>query len=103
MKKLLLPAAIAAMMGVGAYFGHATEAPTEGLSDLELANAEALADDYEEGPVFTNWKEYKIECTYTKTTYWDLGIWGHETSGTYTATVITCGYGSGSCLSAAGC
>lgn len=44
MKKLLLPAAIAALMGAGAYFGHATATPTEGLSDLELANAEALAD-----------------------------------------------------------
>ena len=43
-KKFFVTAAIAALMGVGAYFGHATEAPTEGLSDLELANAEALAD-----------------------------------------------------------
>lgn len=44
MKKFILPATLVAMMGVGAYFGHATAAPTEGLSDLELANAEALAD-----------------------------------------------------------
>lgn len=44
MKKLFLPATLVAMMGVGAYFGHATATPSEGLSDLELANAEALAD-----------------------------------------------------------
>lgn len=61
MKKLLLPATLVAMMGVGAYFGHATAAPTEGLSDLELANAEALAEDTEKSgyayvrPVHTDW------------------------------------------------
>lgn len=47
MKKLLLPAAIAAMMGAGAYFGHANATPSDGLSDLQLANAEALANDDE--------------------------------------------------------
>ncbi|MDE7236241.1 MAG: hypothetical protein K2N66_00260 [Paramuribaculum sp.] len=46
-KKMFVPAAIAAMMGVGAYFGNATATPAEGLSDLQLENAEALADDTE--------------------------------------------------------
>lgn len=45
MKKFIFPATLVAMMGVGAYFGHANATPTEGLSDLELANAEALAND----------------------------------------------------------
>ena len=43
-KKFFVPAAIAAMMGVGAYFGHATATPDH-ESDLLLANAEALAQD----------------------------------------------------------
>lgn len=41
---MFVPAAIAAMMGVGAYFGNATATPAEGLSDLQLENAEALAE-----------------------------------------------------------
>lgn len=45
-KKFFVTAAIAALMGVGAYFGHATATPAD-TSDLLLANAEALADDTE--------------------------------------------------------
>lgn len=68
MKKFILPATLVAMMGVGAYFGHATATPTEGLSDLELANAEALADDTEKPgyayvhPVHTEWYD-GCNCT----------------------------------------
>ncbi len=47
-KKMFVPAAIAALMGVGAYFGNATATPAEGLSDLQLENAEALANDDED-------------------------------------------------------
>ncbi|MDE6588139.1 MAG: hypothetical protein K2K40_07360 [Paramuribaculum sp.] len=46
-KKMFVPAAIAALMGVGGYLGNATATPAEGLSDLQLENAEALADDNE--------------------------------------------------------
>lgn len=42
-KKMFVPAAIAALMGVGGYLGNATATPAEGLSDLQLENAEALA------------------------------------------------------------
>lgn len=41
-KRFMIPAAIAALMGVGAYFGHATATPSD-ASDLLLDNAEALA------------------------------------------------------------
>lgn len=41
-KRSMIPAAIAALMGVGAYFGHATATPAD-TSDLLLDNAEALA------------------------------------------------------------
>ncbi len=43
-KKFFIPTAIAALMGVGGFFAHSSTTPVEGLSDLELENAEALAD-----------------------------------------------------------
>ena len=56
MKKLFLPAAIAAMMGVGGYLGHTTATPAEGLSDLQLENAEALAyTEYIDGSIACFW------------------------------------------------
>lgn len=55
-KRFMIPAAIAALMGVGAYFGHATATPTD-TSDLLLDNAEALADDPE-----INLPEIEIVC-----------------------------------------
>jgi hypothetical protein len=43
-KKVMIAAAIAVMAGVGAYFGNASNSPSsDGLSDLLLENAEALA------------------------------------------------------------
>ena len=42
-KKFLLPVAIATLMGV-AYLAKPATAQTEGLSDIQLANVEALAD-----------------------------------------------------------
>lgn len=41
-KKILLPVAIAALMGV-AYLAKPATAQTEGFSDIQLANVEALA------------------------------------------------------------
>ena len=70
---------------------------------VELANVEALAEDYEIGSPGTNWKEYEITCEITSSSGWDFGIWGNKDEKTYTAKVKVCGYGSGSCLSPAGC
>lgn len=48
MKKPMLVAATAALMGVALYLGHDTmTSPADAVSDLQLANAEALADDSE--------------------------------------------------------
>lgn len=43
-KKFFAAAAIAALMCAGGYFAKSATTPNDGLSDLELANAEALAD-----------------------------------------------------------
>lgn len=48
----MIPAAIVALMSVGAFFGY-TSTPDEDLSDLQLANAEALADNDELDPCVT--------------------------------------------------
>ncbi|MDE6587890.1 MAG: hypothetical protein K2K40_06100 [Paramuribaculum sp.] len=45
-KKMFVPATLVAIMGLGAYFAHATATPDH-ESDLLLANAEALAQDNE--------------------------------------------------------
>ncbi len=46
-KKLFSAAAIAVLMCAGGYFAKSATTPNDGLSDLELANAEALADGIE--------------------------------------------------------
>lgn len=56
-KKFFVTAAIAALMGVGAYFGHATATPTE-ASDILLANAEALAEDENDGYYYVKHIDY---------------------------------------------
>ncbi len=93
--KITFAAALVVVAGVTAY--HAQD--KEILSDLALANVEALADDeYVIGPPMTNWKQYRIQCTRVvgfdyilkiekTTTYWTDG----------------CGSGSGNCLKPAGC
>lgn len=53
-KKFMITAAIAALALVGSYFGKAAINHADGLSDLELANAEALADPDENGSS-TSW------------------------------------------------
>ncbi len=52
-KKLFSAAAIAALMCAGGYFAKSVTTPNDGLSDLELANAEALAKN--EGIVIIEW------------------------------------------------
>ena len=104
MKRILFSAAIAAALGAGSFAGFRALNPAERqLSDIELANVEALAEDYEIGSPGTNWKEYEITCEITSSSGWDFGIWGNKDEKTYTAKVKVCGYGSGSCLSPAGC
>lgn len=60
-KRFMIPAAIAALMGVGAYFGHATATPAD-TSDLLLDNAEALASDDEGEPVRVDCYGNSSEC-----------------------------------------
>lgn len=70
------------------------------LSDLVLANMEALASDteYEIGSPGTNWKTYRIQCTKTVGVDYVVTI-----TKTYTYWTDACGKGSGTCLSPAGC
>jgi len=83
-KKFFVPAAIATLMGVGAYFGHATATPDD-ESDFLLANAEALAQDNETDDSMTCVTEvtytggftialYCTECTF---------LWGYAEAGSY--------------------
>ncbi len=65
MKKLLMSAAIVAALGFSAYLGFRPE-PTTPLSELQLANAEALSDD-ELPPI-------EIVCPYPS----DLGGYCHK-------------------------
>lgn len=66
-KKFFVTAAIATLMGVGAYFGHATATPdTE--SNLLLTNAEAMADDTESTicsfkKVNKDEEKHKVDCS----------------------------------------
>lgn len=43
-KKIIMPAAIAALMGIGVSSSPILTSHVDGLSDLQLANAEALAE-----------------------------------------------------------
>jgi hypothetical protein len=72
---------------------------TSDLSDITIGKIEALADtEYEVGSPFTNWREYEMECTVT----WGIAFIVYlEHSYTYKTT--GCGYGTGWCLSPAGC
>lgn len=89
-------AVFAAIAGYGIYVNQKTDV----MSDLMLANVEALADDneYVIGPTGRNWKEYRIECT--RTTGFDY-ILVYTT--TYTYWKDACGSGLGFCFSPAGC
>ncbi len=66
-KKFMITAAIAALTLVGGYLGKAAINQADGLSDLELANAEALADPNEGGsseswPCWSELKDGKGEA-----------------------------------------
>ncbi|MDE6263914.1 MAG: hypothetical protein K2M11_02100, partial [Paramuribaculum sp.] len=56
-KKFFAAAAIAALMGAGGYFAKSSTTQNDGLSDLELANAEALAE--KEGVIIV---EFDVAC-----------------------------------------
>ena len=71
-KRIMIPAAIAAVMGVGAYFGHATATPA-GESDLLLANAEALADRSNEGGGSSNSWPCWSQSAKSSGGYWKCG------------------------------
>lgn len=53
MKKFVIITAIAALTIVGSHLGKTATEHTDGLSDIELANAEALADGNESGSMIT--------------------------------------------------
>lgn len=79
---------------------------TNTLSDLALANVDALANGYEIGVSGTNWKTYTVECTITNGYHFGISCGiefgcSHETSVTVTKDV--CGKGDGWCLNTAGC
>lgn len=94
--KMTFVAAFAAIAGYGVY----TNQNKNAMSDLALANIEALADnsEYVIGTIGTNWKTYRITCT--KTVGFDY-IFVNTTTTTYETDA--CGSGSGSCLAPAGC
>ena len=99
MKKNILKVTLVAAIAVFAGYNVYSSQKAVGMSDLALANVEALAgDDYVIGEMGTNWKEYRIECT--RTIGFDYGL-VITTTTTYWADV--CGYGSGYCISPAGC
>lgn len=106
MRKKMFAIMIIAVVVVSAGYNIYHTQKVVSLSDLALANVEALAGDYEIGFPGTNWKAYKIDCTITKTNH--IGIscgiefgCSHEVS--YTVTKDVCGKGSGYCFSSAGC
>ncbi|MPM09782.1 hypothetical protein SDC9_56105 [bioreactor metagenome] len=93
--KVTFVAAFAAIAGYNVYSSQKTDV----MSDLFLNNVQALAnDEYVIGDPGTNWKEYRILCS--RTVGVDYIIVGTKTT-EYWADV--CGYGSGWCLSPAGC
>lgn len=85
---------------VGIYIESRIDSSHLEMSDIVLENIEALADDneYVVGPIFTNWKTYRIECTMTIGFDYILKI---EKTTTYWTDA--CGSGAGTCLSPAGC
>ena len=100
MKKIMRVAFVAAFAAIAGY-GIYTNQKVDTMSDLMLANVEALAgsnEGYVIGPIGTNWKTYRITCV--RTVGFDYIIVDTTTT-TYEADV--CGKGSGTCLSPAGC
>ena len=96
-KKFLYGIAVLAIAAIAAMNIELSNTQNKDLSDIMLKNLEALAD-YEVGPPLTNWKQYTIDCTVT------VGFsYGVVYTHTYTYTTTACGYGTGSCLSPAGC
>ena len=67
---ILMVAIVATFAGYNLYQSQRMET----MSDLMLANVEALADDseYVIGTIGTNWKTYRVTCT--KTVGFDYGL-----------------------------
>lgn len=68
-KKLILSAAIVAVMGAASLTALTSNSQTRELSDLELANIEALTDDETENPAATcrlaaGYDDKKVPCHY---------------------------------------
>lgn len=82
MKKTLLSAAIAALMGTGIYLAESTTHQNDGLSDINIANAEALADDEGEGRL------YDVKVTK------EMEIWDEE-NGIHQKIIVTTCEGKG--------
>lgn len=98
-KKLFAALVVAAGVAFAGYNMVQSQNEKNSLSDLLMANVEALAgDEYEIGPIGTNWKTYRVQCT--RTTGIDYIIVITET---YTYWTDACGKGTGICLSPAGC
>lgn len=107
-KKLMLLSVAALFLGSGIFT--ATQLINkEKVSDLTLANIEAMTFEHGEiGPWGTNWKETTFLCTKTTSTgigitIGDIGVTLPGTQTTTTYYYTGCGAGSGSCLSSAGC
>lgn len=82
-KSIMIPTAIAVLMSVAVSFGHFAKTD-DGLSDLQLANAEALADDdeysgkpcYNEGKYDYNWPDALVCGTPCQMQPWNPPMWG---------------------------
>lgn len=99
MKKLIkkiVIIAIAVIAGFNVYSNQKQDV----FANLALANLDALANntEYSIGPIGTNWKTYRIECTRTVGLDYIL-----VSTSTYTYWTDACGSGGGFCLDAAGC
>lgn len=91
---------LAALAVLGGWYNYnSTSSLDIDIDELVLLNVEALADDeYVIGPIGTNWKEYRTQCT--RVVGFDF-VLKYEITTTYWTDV--CGSGSGYCLSPAGC
>lgn len=98
MKKIIITG-IALVAIISGSVGYWNQPNKRNISELQWDNIEALSEEeYVIGFFGTNWKKYRIQCT--KTVGFDYIVTYTKTT-TYWADV--CGYGTGFCLSQAGC
>ena len=98
MKKKIIIVATVFVVALVAAYGVYNNQNKNALADLVLDNIDAFAEDdeYVIGPIFTNWKVYRIKCTRTE------GFLGIVTD-TYDYWTDACGKGDGSCMYNTGC